>query len=116
MKNMVYHDNSQIRISAAGLVSGQPSMHGDISFVALDDSDSDGVVNAVTRGVFDLTVEARDSIGASAVVDGDIIYFDSADTPVLSKDNTGVRFGVVNSEGVTITAGGTGIIPIIIGL
>jgi predicted RecA/RadA family phage recombinase len=74
--------------------SGDPVIIGQIPGVAQTAEDSDGNTSVALKGVFLLSVKAVDSAGNSAVAAGDIIYYQTGDTPKLSKKATsGVRFG-----------------------
>ena len=78
--------------------SGAPVLVGTIPGVALTDEgdggNASGECTIATEGVFDLSVEAVNNGGASAVAIGDKIYYESGETPVLNKDNvSGVLFG-----------------------
>lgn len=97
-------------------LSGDPVVVGQLPGVALKDA-TDTVANAGTTtiqfdGVFDLPVKGVDQSGNSAVAAGDILYYVAADTPRLSKKNTGVRFGYALS---TVGSAGTGTIPVKVG-
>lgn len=78
---------------AAGSKSGDPVVAGQLSGVATIDADSNNQATVDTEGVYDLSVKAIDGGGNSAVAVGDAIYHVAADTPKLSKKNTGVLFG-----------------------
>lgn len=101
-KNRNFADGDQLSLaptSAPGTtaLSGDPVIVGQIPGVALKDA-TDTVANSGTApiqfdGVYTLSVKAIDGGGNSAVAVGDILYYVAADTPRLSKKNTGVRFG-----------------------
>ena len=118
MQNQKYSDTNNIRVKIAGLSSGNPGVFntamGGTSYVAVSGTDSEGFTTVVTRGVFDLEVEARDSGGSSDIVDFDMLYFDDADTPKISKDDTGTLFGIALTDGATITGGTTSTIKVLI--
>jgi predicted RecA/RadA family phage recombinase len=97
-------------------LSGDPVLVGQIPGVALKDA-SDLVANGGTTsiqfdGVFKLSVKGIDAGGNSAVAPGDILYYVAADTPRLSKKNTGVRFGYALE---VITSGATTTIRVKVG-
>ena len=74
--------------------SGDPVRFGSFTGVALTDERADGTTTVDFReNVWDLSVKAIDGAGNSAVVVGDAIYYVDADTPKLSKKNTGYLFG-----------------------
>lgn len=78
--------------------SGDPVLVGQIPGVALVDEgeggNATGETTIQTDGVWDLTVEGANGAGNVAVAVGDILYYDSAATIKINKDNTnGVRFG-----------------------
>ena len=74
--------------------SGDPVRYGSFTGVALVDERADGTTSVeFQEKVWDLSVKGIDQSGNSAVVVGDAIYYVDADTPVLSKKNTGYLFG-----------------------
>ncbi len=92
--------------------SGDPVRYGEMTGVALVAEDADGYtqVDFTPGRSWDLSVKAVDGAGNSAVAFGDKIYYVDADTPVLSKKNTGRFFGFANG---TIVAGNTATIEVI---
>jgi hypothetical protein len=93
--------------------SGDPIVRGEIPAVATGDTDADtGLAPVDMEGVYNLTVEAIDGGGNSAVADGDVIYYNAGDTPKLNKKDTGVRFGTAYG---TLAAGATGTVAIEVG-
>ena len=94
-----------------GTASGDPVVVGQIAGVALLDRDSDGYSQVDTVGVYNLSVKGVDGAGNSAVAIGDAIYYVDADTPKLSKKNTGVLFGYALG---TVAAGATATIPVLL--
>ncbi len=97
----------------SGVSSGDPIVVGQIPGVALYDADSSNKAVIQTDGVFDLTAEAVDNAGNSAIAVGDILYYDSAATIKINKDVTnGVRFGYAKEA---VTAGSSGTIEVVIG-
>lgn len=94
-------------------VSGDPVVCGQKPGVALQDADASGRAIMQTDGIFNLLVAGIDSSGTSAadanvaVNGGDIIYFDKAKTPPLSKRAGGIRFGyAVGDSAVQVVASG----------
>lgn len=96
--------------------SGDPVICGQIPGVALtDEGDGGNAADAATvalDGVFDLSVKGVNGSGNSAVAVGDILYYVAADTPKLSKKDTGVRFGYAREA---VTSGATATINVQIG-
>lgn len=87
-------DLSLVCSDPATPTSGAPVLVGQIPGVATDAERSDGTTSVDMEGVFTLSVKGVDSSGNSAVAVGDIIYYQTGDTPKLSKKATnGVRFG-----------------------
>lgn len=85
---------------AAGLVKSEdPVAVGQLVGVALIDEVTTagdpllGKATVDTGGVWNLDVAGINGAGNSAVAVGDPIYYVSADTPRLSKKDTGVLFG-----------------------
>lgn len=96
----------------SGRLSGDPVVVGQIPGVCLIDRDASGKATITRRGAYLLSVKAIDGGGNSAVAVGDIIYHVEADTPKLSKKNTGVRFGYADEA---VTSGATATIRVILG-
>ena len=92
--------------------SGDPVRTGQRPGVALTNEDANGQTTCAENGVFSLSVKGVDGSGNVAVADGDILYYVDADTPVLSKKATGVRFGYARGA---VTSGGTATIPVEVG-
>lgn len=93
--------------------SGDPVMYGVQPGVALTDENAAGLTTYAIDGVFNLSVAAVNNGGNSAVAEGDAIYYEAGQTPVLNKDSvSGVRFGT--ARGV-ITSGSTATIPVEVG-
>lgn len=92
--------------------SGDPVVVGQMPGVALTDERADGTTTIQTDGAFTLSVKGVDGSGNSAVAAGDIIYYVAADTPKLSKKNTGVRFGYALAA---VTSGATASIAVKVG-
>lgn len=114
-KNRVYAEARQLSVAVtdpATPVAGDPVVVGQLPGVALTDERADGTTTVAFEGVFNLSVRGVDGAGNSAVAVGDILYYVAADTPKLSKKNTGVRFGYALG---TVNAGATATIPVKIG-
>lgn len=108
-KNIVFEDGDQIALAATDPTtpaSGDPVVVGQLPGVALINEQADGKTTIKTNGVAALSVKGVDGGGNSAVAAGDILYYVAADTPKISKKNTGVRFGYALeavSSGATTT-------------
>lgn len=94
-------------------LSNDPVRCGQKPGVALDNADSGGLTRMQVDGIFNLLVAGIDSSGTSgadanvAANGGDIVYFDEAKTPPLSKRAGGVRFGYIcGDSGVQQVASG----------
>jgi predicted RecA/RadA family phage recombinase len=93
--------------------SGDPVLCGQIPGVALAAEDAAGVTACAINGVFNLSVKGVDSAGNSAVAAGDAIYYQTGDTPKLSKKATnGVLFGYALGA---VTSAATATIPVEVG-
>jgi predicted RecA/RadA family phage recombinase len=92
-KNYVQEGRRPFLTVGAGVNSGDPVVVGQIIGVAVINADANNQATIDTEGVYDLNVKAIDGVGNSAVAVGDAIYYVNADTPKLSKKNTGVLFG-----------------------
>lgn len=97
---------------AANTVSGDPVVVGFLPGVALIDRDADGNATIDTYGVYHLSVKGINGGGNSAVAVGDRLYHTQADTPKLSKKDTGVYFGIALEP---VVAGATTVIEVRIG-
>lgn len=115
-KNRRYEYGRQFPITVpSGTVSGDPVVSGQLPGVAVVDRQSDGTATCQFDGVYDLAVGGVDQSGNSAVVEGNIIYYTSGDTPKLNKKNTGVRFGYALGAGTLVASGGSGTIAVKVG-
>jgi predicted RecA/RadA family phage recombinase len=89
----------------AAIVSGDPVVVGNaIRGVAQTSYDANGKAVIDTEGVYDLSVQAVDDAGNSAVAIGDRLYHDG--TTTLSKKKSGKFFGIaleVVTTGTTAT-------------
>lgn len=95
-------------------LANDPVVCGQKAGVALDDADSNGLTRMQVDGIFEILVAGIDSSGVSgadanvAVNGGDILYFDPAKTPPVSKRAGGIRFGyAVGNAGVQVVASGS---------
>ena len=111
-KNMKHTPGNQLQVALADTDSGAPVVVGQIPAVALTDTNTDGNVTIKTDGVFALSVKGVDGSGNSAVAVGDILYHTAADTPVLNKKTSGVRFGYALEA---VTSGATKTIKVKVG-
>ena len=111
MKNKLQDGKKLYLATAEDAESGDPMVLGGFLPVVLstDAAAASPYKAAVeTDGIFDLSVEAVDDDGNSAVVLGDAIYYNSGDDPVLTKKSTGEFYGVATeaiSAGETDTIG-----------
>ena len=93
-KNLVLDEADVVSLTLAATLSGAPVLVGQIPGVALTDTDADGKVRVKTNGVFTFSVKGENNAGNVAVALGDIIYYETGQTPPLNKDNVaGIRFG-----------------------
>lgn len=113
--NIVFEDGNELSLTAtdpATPVSGDPVLIGQLPAVAVTDERADGTTSVKTNGVARLSVKGIDGGGNSAVAAGDLIYYVAADTPKLSKKNSGVRFGYALEA---VTSGATATIRVKLG-
>ncbi|NEA22576.1 DUF2190 family protein [Actinomadura bangladeshensis] len=118
-KNEVFKDGDNFAVTVShptSPVSGDPVRYGELVGVATTTEDADSGKTSVTfRGVHLLSVKGIDGSGNSAVAVGDKLYYVDADTPVLSKKNTG-RFAGFAVEAAgnagTVASGSTATIPV----
>ncbi len=99
-RNLIFDEGplSVVCSDPATPASGDPVRYGSFTGVALTDEAEGGNPTGYTsvdfrEKVWDLSVKAVDGAGNSAVAVGDAIYYVDADTPKLSKKNTGYLFG-----------------------
>jgi predicted RecA/RadA family phage recombinase len=113
MKNLV--QNAETLIIAVSHptnpTSGSPVRVGKFCGVAVADKRADGTTVVRISGVVNVTVKAVDGSGNSAVAVGDKLYYVDADTPPVSKKDTGVFFGYALG---TVTSGGTANIDVLL--
>lgn len=79
----------------SGVVSGSPVMVGGLPGTAIVDRGEETTGKATTKfstHVADHSVEAKDAEGNNAVAIGDRLYYDSAETIKLNKDNSNGLF------------------------
>jgi predicted RecA/RadA family phage recombinase len=108
-------DGKILRLTVASTVaSGDPIAVGNaVRGVAITSYEAvDGKASIDTEGVFDLSVQAVDDAGNSAVAVGDRLYFAGTATPWLSKKKSGKFFGIALE---TVTTGATATINVLIG-
>ncbi|MGI5155817.1 DUF2190 family protein [Microbispora sp. CA-102843] len=114
-KNEVFEHADRLQVACsdpAVPVSGDPVLYGQRPGVCEVSEGSDGLSSVKFSGAFTLPVKGVDGGGNSAVAEGDILYYVAADTPKLSKKNTGVRFGYAMG---TVGSGATANITVILG-
>lgn len=109
-KNEVYKDGDNLSVTCSHPTtpaSGDPVRYGELVGVATTAEDTTTGKTSVTfKGVHMLSVKGVDGVGNSAVAVGDKIYYVDADTPVLSKKNTGRFVGhAVETPGNAGTVG-----------
>lgn len=91
--------------------SGDPVLVGQIPGVAAADADATGAGVMFTDGIFNLSVKGENSGGNAALVEGGIVYFDSAKS-ALNGDTTKVRFGYLLKG---VASGATATVPVQVG-
>ncbi|MBA7568333.1 hypothetical protein ES708_10054 [subsurface metagenome] len=97
-KNMIYKDGRHIKLAIAGISSGDPICVGEITGVALIDTDAAGDVVGDTKGGYDLSVKGHDGTADAAIAIGDKLYYDSGATPKINKNESAVFFGYAFEE------------------
>ncbi len=114
-KNRVYAEGRRLSLAAtdpATPAAGDPVVVGQLPGVALTAEDAAGNTSVDLGGVYNLSVKGVDGAGNSPVAVGDLLYYVTADTPKLSKKNTGVRYGYALG---TVGTGATATIAVKIG-
>lgn len=114
-KNIVYNHGDRLAVACsdpATPASGDPVLYGQAPGVALTNEGADGLTSVQFNGVANLSVKGVDGAGNSAVAEGDLLFYVAADTPKLSKKNTGVRYGYAMAA---VAGGATATIPVKIG-
>lgn len=113
-KNKI-QDGDVLRVTVgSGVKSGDPVSIGNaLRGVALTDySSADGKAEVAVNGVYDLSVQAVDDSGNSAVAVGDRLYYGGSASPYLSKKKSGKFFGNALEA---ITSGSTATINVLVG-
>jgi len=113
MKNLVQEPNTlTIAVShPTNPTSGSPVRVGEFCGVAVADRQADGKTVVRISGVVNVTVKGVDGSGNSAVAVGDKLYYVDADTPPISKKNTGAFFGYALG---TVSSGATATIEVLL--
>lgn len=114
-KTILFEDGDQLQVACTHPttpVSGDPVRYGQRPGVCIVSESADGLATVKFNGEASLSVKGIDQSGNSAVVEGDILYYTDADTPPVSKKNTGVRFGYAAGA---VNSAATTTIPVIIG-
>jgi len=107
-------DGKDFRLTVgAAIVSGNPVVVGNgLAGVALTDYDTvDGKATIEVEGVYDLSVQAVNDTGNSAVAVGDRLYYAGSTTPWLSKKKAGKFFGIALEA---VTTGATATIEVLL--
>lgn len=73
--------------------SGGPVRWGELVGIALTDERTDGKTTVKFDGTATISVKGIDGAGNAAVAVGDQLYYTDADTPPVSKKNTGRLVG-----------------------
>lgn len=103
-----------LKLAAATGSAGDPYVNGFIKGVLIDDSDgTNASVMTEFTAVVDLTVEAKNGVGNSAVAVGDKLYYDSAETIKINKDATNGKYYGIALE--TVSSGSSGVIRVGLG-
>ncbi|OLT24407.1 hypothetical protein BJF79_13780 [Actinomadura sp. CNU-125] len=113
--NIVYNDGDRLAVvctQPATPASGDPVLFGQLPGVALTSEHSDGTTSVQFEGVAELSVIAHNGTAGAAVAAGDVVYYDSAATPVLNVNTSGVRYGIAMEA---VTSGATSTIQVRIG-
>ena len=110
--NLFQANGDELSVALASVTANDPVVVGQKPGVALTSTDGNGNVTAKMSGVFTLSVKGIDGGGNSAVAVGDILYYVNADTPKISKKNTGVRYGYALQ---TVGSGSTATIRVLLG-
>lgn len=99
-RNIIFDEGDQLSLPAtdpATPATGDPVLVGQIPGVALTSEDAAGNTTVKMNGVADLAVKGQEWNGTAlanvAVAAGDVLYYTAGRTPVLDRDNRGVRFG-----------------------
>lgn len=114
-KNIIYNRGDRLAVACtdpATPVSGDPVVYGQLPGIALTSEAGTGLTSVQFCGVATFPVKGVDGGGNAAVAEGDALFYVAADTPKLSKKNTGVRYGVAMG---TVTGGATSTINVRIG-
>lgn len=118
--NILYDHGDQLALTPTAHIgagsnpqSGDPVIVGALPGVALTDQQSDGTNTVKLNGVGQLSVDGQASSGtATAVSEGDTVYFDSADGQINVDATNGTRYGYALAP---VASGSTATIPVKIG-
>lgn len=117
-KNEVFSDGDHLSVTCsdpATPASGDPVRYGELVGVAMTAERADGTTSVVFAGVHLLSVRGVDGVGNSAVAPGDRLYYVDADTPKISKKDTGRFVGhavETTTNPGTVASGATTTIPV----
>lgn len=92
--NQEFADGRKLSVAVtapATPASGDPVLFGQRPGVALTDEDANGDTSVDFGGVYNLTVDGQDDLGAAAIAAGDILYYDGGQ--INADAVNGVRFG-----------------------
>lgn len=95
--------------------SGDPVRYGEMVGVATTAERTDGTTSVTFKGVHLLSVKGIDGSGNSAVAVGDKLYYTDADTPPISKKDTGRFVGYAvetKTNAGTVASAATTTIPV----
>jgi predicted RecA/RadA family phage recombinase len=112
--NQVFAEGDKLNLPVpSGVLSGAPTVCGQIPVVAQTDRAADGTASCDLHGVYALSVKGVTNAAANiAVAAGDILYYTAGHTPVLDKDTTGIRYGYALQA---VTSGATATINVKVG-
>ncbi len=112
LKFMGTHGIITVPTDPAAPASGDPVLVGKACGVAVNAKDGNGnTVVDFGPSVYALSVKGIDGVGNSAVAVGDELFYVSADTPKVSKKNTGIHIGFALA---TVTGGSTATINVLV--
>lgn len=112
-KNRVHENGDHLDLTVpSGKVSGDPVCVGQICGVCVVDRQADGRATVQQNGVYSLSVKGINNVTNTAIVEGDILYYDEARTPKIDVTNTGKRYGYALEA---VTSGATATIKVKVG-
>lgn len=113
--NELYDKGEVLQLNVGNsITAGTPILFGTaLTGVALSSTPASGnqIASVTQNGVFNLSVHGY-TVANATITAGDILYYDTSDTPKINKNSSAVRFGYALAG---VTSGSTTTIPVKLG-